>query len=226
MNDTPWARYVRRISGGVGGSEIEKKTGIHQSNISRWLNDGTTPQPAQAAKFAQSYDANVLEAFVAAGFLTEEEAGMPPRPDTDFYTIVEEDNGLTEQAKIHLKNQYGLLRAASANARTAQVRSLIEAEDGIDEATKARLLASFEDDGVTTIYSSSATIVEHPFPEGSFRRSTKTRRAEDVDIATGIEDPAAGGGAHLKAAARTMKSAGRAARAAQDEAGEGSQDDA
>lgn len=164
MTDTPWARYVRRISGGAGGSEIEKRTGIRQSNISRWLNDGTTPQPAQAAKFAQSYGANVLEAFVAAGFLSEEEAGIPPRPEVDFYTLVDDDPDLSAQAKIHLKNQYGLLKAASAHAETAAARQLIENDDELDDATKARLLSRLGGPAMDVVYSSTATVVEHPFP--------------------------------------------------------------
>lgn len=167
MNQTPWARYVRRVSNGAGGSEIEKKTGIRQSNISRWLNEGTTPQPAQAAKLAQSYGENVLEAFVAAGFLTEEEAGMPPRPDTDFYALVDEDDGLSEQAKIHLKNQYGLLRAASATSRAADARNLIENDPEIDDITKARLLDHFRAANVDVVYASTAMVVEHPFPRMS-----------------------------------------------------------
>jgi transcriptional regulator with XRE-family HTH domain len=165
MTDTPWARYVRRISGGAGGSEIEKKTGIRQSNISRWLNEGTIPQPAQAAKFAQSYGANVLEAFVAAGFLTEEEAGIPPRPGVDFYAIVDEDPNLSQQSKIHLKNQYGLLRAASAHGRAAQARELIENDPELDDETKRRLLSHFDSARMDVVFSTTAMVVEHPFPD-------------------------------------------------------------
>lgn len=180
MSDTTWSRYVRRTSGNASGSEIEKKTGIGQSTVSRWFS-GTVPTPAHAAKFAQSYGGNVLEAFVAAGFLTPDEAGVPPRAEIDFYTLVDEDSGLSAQAKVHLKNQYGLLRAASAHARTVQVRELIEAEAGIDEDTRARLLAAFTDaDNPGT--NPGNPVIEHPFLQGAFVRETVARPLQDVDV--------------------------------------------
>lgn len=167
MSDTNWSRYVRRTSDNASGSEIEKSTGIGQSTVSRWFTNGTLPTPAHAAKFAQAYEANVLEAFVAAGFLTEDEAGMPPRPDFDFYSMVDTDEGLSAQAKIHLKNQYGLLRAASAHSRTAGARELIQNDPEIDDVTKARLLGHLGGSDVDVLYSSTATVVEHPFPRVS-----------------------------------------------------------
>lgn len=180
MTDTTWARYVRRISGDAGGSEIEKRTGIRQSNISRWLNEGTTPQPAQAAKFAQAYEANVLEAFVAAGFLTDEEAGMPPRPAVDFYMIVDDDTTLSAQAKVHLKNQYGLLRSASqVSALEESLRRHIEGLSDLDEATKQKLLDGLRSTPrADVVYSSTASVVERPFP-----RVSEPADTSDVAIA-------------------------------------------
>jgi transcriptional regulator with XRE-family HTH domain len=165
MGDTAWARYVRRTSDGATGSEIEQRTGIAQSTVSRWFTGGRMPMPAHAAKFAQSYGGNVLEAFVAAGFLTEEEAGVPPPPEIDFYALVDDDPDLSAQAKIHLKNQYGLLKAASAHTESAAARELIENDDELDARTKARLLARLSNTTVGVAYTSSATVVEHPFPE-------------------------------------------------------------
>lgn len=174
-NDTKWARYVRRVAGTNSPSEIEGHTSIGQSSISRWMS-GTSPSPAHAAKFAQSYGRNVLEAFVAADFITPEEAGMPPRVDVSFETIVDDDPALTDNAKIHLKNQYGLLRSASAHSMTAQQ---IQEDPDLDEATKARLLERLTN--VTTIYSTTATVVEQPFtsdPAHSLRAVASTEAGD------------------------------------------------
>ncbi|MCL1900566.1 MAG: hypothetical protein FWG11_08670 [Promicromonosporaceae bacterium] len=57
--------------------EISEKTGVDQATISRWLRDeqpAVTPRSARL--FALGYDRPVLEAFVAAGLLTDEEAGI------------------------------------------------------------------------------------------------------------------------------------------------------
>jgi len=84
---TEWADYVQRVAGTDITTEIAKKTGINQSSIYRWLHDGAVPSTAHAARFAQSYDRNVLEAFVAADFLTEEEAKLPRDPSPDLTKV-------------------------------------------------------------------------------------------------------------------------------------------
>lgn len=68
-----WYDYVQRIAGSASQTQIERETGIRQSNLSRWKNGGT-PAPEHAARIANSYGRPVLEAFVAAGFLTAEQA--------------------------------------------------------------------------------------------------------------------------------------------------------
>lgn len=75
-----WSRYVVRIAETDVSNKIAAETDISQSTIYRWLHKGTAPEPPQAAKFALTYRRNVLEAFVAAGFLTQEEAALPTEP--------------------------------------------------------------------------------------------------------------------------------------------------
>jgi transcriptional regulator with XRE-family HTH domain len=86
---TTWGDYVTRISKTSVTTEIAKATGINQSSVYRWLREDAIPTTAHAARFAQTYGRNVLEAFVAAGFLTREEAGMPT--DVDLTTIPASD---------------------------------------------------------------------------------------------------------------------------------------
>lgn len=63
---------------------IASRAGINQTTVSRWLNGSAPPtNPDKVAAFARAYPnhTTVLEAFVAAGFLTLEEArkGLPNR---------------------------------------------------------------------------------------------------------------------------------------------------
>lgn len=84
-----WSDYVREITRGSAQkaetqAEIGELVGVHQSTIGRWLRDDE-PHPtdaAQIAKFAQAFDRNPLEAFVAAGILSEEEAGAGLKADS------------------------------------------------------------------------------------------------------------------------------------------------
>lgn len=68
-----WWAYVQHVTSGAPQITIAKKTDINGSTISRWRT--SEPQPANVVTFAKAYGRPVLEAFVAAGFLSEEDAG-------------------------------------------------------------------------------------------------------------------------------------------------------
>lgn len=74
-----WSEYVALVVGTDRQTDAAHKTGIDQTTISRWLKPETssmrrTSQSVRA--FARGYGRPVLEAFVVAGFLTEDEAGV------------------------------------------------------------------------------------------------------------------------------------------------------
>jgi transcriptional regulator with XRE-family HTH domain len=74
-----WWDYVSRITKGDSQTAIAERTGLSQGGISGWRTKA--PKPETVAAFARGYDRPVLEAFVAAGFLTAEEAQMTkPEP--------------------------------------------------------------------------------------------------------------------------------------------------
>jgi hypothetical protein len=83
-----WSSYVNALTQGESQDAVGAKVGVAGSTISRWRKTGSKPgQPAEVAAFALAYQRNVLEAFVAAGFLTPEEAGTPPGPAMDLSLI-------------------------------------------------------------------------------------------------------------------------------------------
>jgi transcriptional regulator with XRE-family HTH domain len=139
-----WPEYVRRLSRGDNQVAIEARTSIDQGTVSRWLRGKTSPSPAQAAKFAQSYDGNVLEAFVAAGFLTAEEAGVPPAAPQGFAAMIDADPDLSSEAKVHIKNEYALLKAASTQSRAMQLCEQILRNGKLDDETRRQLLATLD----------------------------------------------------------------------------------
>ncbi|MCC5574558.1 hypothetical protein IMZ11_02745 [Microtetraspora sp. AC03309] len=73
-----WWEYVQRVAGTASPSEIGRRTGIGQSSVGRW--QLSSPKVESVAAFAKAYERPVLEAFIAAGFLTEEEAGVSEIP--------------------------------------------------------------------------------------------------------------------------------------------------
>jgi transcriptional regulator with XRE-family HTH domain len=72
-----WQEYVRRVSGGLTQVEIAVKTGIAQSNVGRWLRgEPGAPKAESAVALARAFNQPPIEALVAAGYLTAEEAGV------------------------------------------------------------------------------------------------------------------------------------------------------
>jgi transcriptional regulator with XRE-family HTH domain len=113
-----WGNYVSQLADGENQKAIAARLGVDQGTVSRWLRGESSPKnTAVVAHVAQVYGSNVLEAFVAAGMLSPEEAGMPPQPRLDFDSIVDADPSLSSEAKAHLKSEYVLLQAASAYSR-------------------------------------------------------------------------------------------------------------
>lgn len=94
MGTNLWAAYVAAVvPSGERQEDIGKRVGQTQATISRWLSGKTAPDEAAAvAAFAKAYKRNVLEAFVAAGFLDEAEAGSGlPDESRDFLADVRKD---------------------------------------------------------------------------------------------------------------------------------------
>lgn len=76
MSAENWQQYVRRVTRNMTQSRIADLTGAAQTNIGRWLR-GETPAPKaeSVVAFARALGHEPLEALIAAGYLTPEEAG-------------------------------------------------------------------------------------------------------------------------------------------------------
>jgi len=67
-----WWQYVQTWCGQDNPTDIGRKIGIAGPTVHRWLR--SEPKPDSVRAFAQAYGRPTLEAFVAAGFLTPEQA--------------------------------------------------------------------------------------------------------------------------------------------------------
>lgn len=74
VSDTWWA-YVQRFLAGRTAKEVAEKAGLHGSAFTRW-SKGAKADPEFVVKLARAYSANVLEALVASGLVTAEEAAL------------------------------------------------------------------------------------------------------------------------------------------------------
>lgn len=85
-----WWSWVVEISGTDSPKAMQAQTGIDSPNFSKWK-AGQVPRAETVAKFARGYGVPVLEAFVAAGFLSEEEARVRPAARQSLSSLDEVD---------------------------------------------------------------------------------------------------------------------------------------
>lgn len=85
-----WSDYVARVAPGAAQKDIAAAAGVDSSTVSRWKS-GLAPKPENVVAFARAYERPVLEAFVAAGFLTPDEAEERPigRPSLESFSVTE-----------------------------------------------------------------------------------------------------------------------------------------
>ena len=82
----PWWTFVQQTARGDTQARIGGRIGVTGPSVGRW-SKGALPDPSTAARFAREYGRPVLEAFLAAGYLTPEEADAQPsqqRPITTY----------------------------------------------------------------------------------------------------------------------------------------------
>ena len=91
-----WWAYVQQHAGHEKQNAVGKKVGISGASIGRW--EASAPKPQHVAAFARAYGRPVLEAFIAAGYLTAEEAGEKPSAPPSL-TDMADDELLTEVAR-------------------------------------------------------------------------------------------------------------------------------
>lgn len=107
-----WWRYVESVTHD-GPTSIASKVGVSGPSVSRWNGTTKRPDPAVVAAFARAYDRPVLEAFIAAGFLTAAEAGEKPAAPAAkvSLTAIDDDDLVNEVARR--------IREGGTNARSA-----------------------------------------------------------------------------------------------------------
>jgi hypothetical protein len=85
-----WWEYVKRTAGTESPKALNEKTGIDGPTFSKWKR-GQVPGVTFVSTFAKAYGRPVLEAFVAAEFLTADEAKARPERKPDFTQLTDDE---------------------------------------------------------------------------------------------------------------------------------------
>jgi transcriptional regulator with XRE-family HTH domain len=106
---TSWPQYVSYwIEDDERQVDVADRTGIDQTTISRWLAGERKSITSQSvAKFARGYGRPVIEAFVAAGFLSESEAGLQTSDMPDWRKITDAQLLAELQRRMRLRSLDG-----------------------------------------------------------------------------------------------------------------------
>jgi transcriptional regulator with XRE-family HTH domain len=133
-----WWEYVERTAQTNRQRDISEKTGISADNVSRWKS-GQTPKPAIVAGFARAYGRPVLEAFVAAEFLTEEEAKVRPAGRPDYSQLTNDELLELVRARMSEGGEHGDHTAATKKPGSGpgNVRKLSKREQMMEMQTEA-----------------------------------------------------------------------------------------
>ena len=138
---TRWWEYVTKVIGKDTYSAAANRAGFDKSAFTRWKN-GARADPDFVVKFARNYNRNVLEALVAAGFLTDEEADLR-EVNTGGTTLKEAtDAELTEELLLRLRL---LEEDKPIDIHSDPCKTPIDAADDFDDdAIVARINAGVE----------------------------------------------------------------------------------
>lgn len=98
-----WKQYVGRIAKGSSQVEIAAAAQVTGPTVSRWMSEKQGVDPIAAANFARAYKRPVLEAFVAAGFLTPAEAAVRPAGAPDFSQLTNDE--LLELVRTRMREE-------------------------------------------------------------------------------------------------------------------------
>lgn len=98
-----WQSYVARTIGADQQKDAAEKAGLDQSAISRWLRSGKPGTAENVAAFARGYRRPVLEAFLAAGFITPAEAKQRPAAEPNLSQLTNDE--LLELVRTRMREE-------------------------------------------------------------------------------------------------------------------------
>ena len=128
MTESDWPSYLRaamKAKNIASASQLAEKSGLNRSIISNWLNDKAQPTIPNLEKLMTPLGRPLLEMMVAAGLISQKNAGIkelpkPTKPDT-----VDEVEQEIRDAGVSPEIQKLLLKMRQDNRE--QIRATIEA---------------------------------------------------------------------------------------------------
>lgn len=128
-----WWSYVEHVAKTSRQRSISDRADLDPTAVTRWK-QGHIPKADMVAKFARAYERPVLEAFVAAGFLTPAEADEQPSAIPSLESLDEDDLIKEIRRRFHHGSPKTQAGASPAKKRLAGPSRTARSEDATQGA--------------------------------------------------------------------------------------------
>ncbi|MCF3939961.1 helix-turn-helix domain-containing protein [Gordonia tangerina] len=131
MTESYW-EYLVRITDGASGVAISRAAQVDAGNISRWKSGKTRPSAEAVVKIARVWKRPPVEALVAAGYLTANEAGGTVEIAQSIADLG--DDELLTEIRKRMEARHGVEATQESNAPGEEDQ---DQKSGLDQAQDA-----------------------------------------------------------------------------------------
>lgn len=124
-----WWSYIEQHKGDADQAQVATWAGVNASTVSRWKTGKQRASPEAAAAFARARKRPVLEALVAAEFLTEKEAKVRPAGRPDLSQLTNDELLELVRTRMREEGEHGGDTAATNGSDSSP-------DDNVTELTK------------------------------------------------------------------------------------------
>lgn len=100
-----WSEYVSRLIGSTSYAEVGTRVGTTGQTVGRWVAGTSVASPVQAVALARGYNDSPLNALVALGYITAQEAKQRPAAAPDFSQLTNDE--LLELVRARMRREDG-----------------------------------------------------------------------------------------------------------------------
>lgn len=125
MEEPSWWIYLKTVARTEDGVTIADAAGVTPPQVSRWKTGKNRPDADKLARFARKYQRPPVEALVAAGYLTVEEAAEVIEIHRGADALTDEE--LLAEVQRRMKGMRNALEAAAATGTSIETRRPEEA---------------------------------------------------------------------------------------------------
>lgn len=157
-----WWSYIEQHARGDSKATIAVAAGVSAPTVSRWSTGQQGVDPQNAARFARSYGRPVLEALVAAGFLTSQEADERPSATPSLNTLTDDELLAEVKTRLTERGQHNASQEPGTEARGTPEQSAPPIGEWDKRHQELVIAEALQPEGIDTTTPSPLRSVDDP----------------------------------------------------------------